>query len=555
MKAIIGSLLALSLIGGPWPAIGQEAAPPSAPPTPEQRLDKLFEFWNRLDQPGFAVTVVKDGGVQYQKVFGLACQEHAVPITPQSVFNVATAAQLFVGQAVAVLEKQGRLSLEDDVRKFIPELPDFGTAVRVRHLLFHASGLRDWRPVLQLTGRDAEEITKDRVLKIVGAQKKLLFAPGARALFSNTDYDLLAEVVARAAGKPFSDWAWENLFRPLRMTRTQYRDNCRSILDGEALSYNYTREQYLRGRDTLSLVGSHGLFTSITDISKWLVDVETAAGRGMDTYEKMFTTGRLDDGSDSGFGYGVRVESESGRRRVVAGGTWAGSETTLVYYPDQKFGFAVLANWDYTSVEGFAPDIVSIYLPSSAPPVSAPPQTPVEVSAGTLDRYVGDYRLAPGRFATFTRAGGQLVLGIGGQNFPLTAVSDNQFLLGFAGVQITFRTNKDGLCDQLAWAQGAEEQVAPRVVLVKPTPEKLKEYAGSYANDELSLRFRVDATGDGLTMGPTPHDIPLTPETKDRFTSRLPLVPAIAFQRDAQGRITGFTIDDDPVRDLFFKRD
>ena len=562
MKAI-GWLIALCLLGVPQQGSGQDAAAPTPPSTPDQRMDKLFDFWNRLDQPGFAVVVVKDGRVLYQKVFGLACQEHAVPITPGSVFNVATAAQPFVGQAVALLEKQGRLSLDEDVRKFIPEIPDFGTPVRVRHLVFHTSGLRDWLPVLQLTGREGEEISIDQVLKIIGAQKKPLFAPGTRAQFSNTDYDLLAEVIKRATGKAFSDWTFENVFKPVKMTRTQYRDNYRSIFDNEALSYNYTREQYLRGRDMLSLAGSHSLFTSIADLSKWLVDVETARVGGADIYEKMFTAGRLDEGSSSGFGYGVRVESESGRRRVVAAGTWAGSGATLVYYPDQKFGFAVLANWDYTSVQGFAPEIVRIYLPAAAPVSTRPPApastraaAPVTVALETLDRYVGDYRLAPGQFARATRTGGQLFLNVpGGGKFVLTAVSQTEFLLGIADIRITFQTSKDGKADQLVWIQGGDEEVAPKVVLVNPTPAELKEYAGLYFNDELNVRFRLEVAGNALVLGPVPRDVRLAPETRDRFASRLPLIPALVFQRDPQGRIAGFAIDNDPVRDLFFKRE
>ena len=236
-------------------------------------MDKLFDFWNRLDQPGFAVVVVKEGEVVYQKVFGLACQEHGVAMTPNSVFNTATLAQAFVGQAVAMLEKQGKLTLDDDVRKFIPEIPDFGTPVKLRHLLYHSSGLRDWLPVLQLEGRDKEEVTLETVLKIIKAQKQLIFPPGDRFQYSNTNYDLLAETIKRATGKPFSEWAWENILKPLKMTAAQFRDNSRSILDNQAFSYNFTRKEYLRGIDNLSLTGSHSLFTSIADLTKWLLNL------------------------------------------------------------------------------------------------------------------------------------------------------------------------------------------------------------------------------------------------------------------------------------------
>jgi len=551
-------LIALCLIGAPQGAPGQNPPATEPPATPAQRMDKLFEFWNRLDQPGFAVTVVRDGQVLYQKTFGLACQEHAVAITPNSVFNLAAAAQPFVGQAVALLENQGRLSLDDDIRKLIPELPDLGTPIRLRHLVFQTSGLRDWLPALQLVGRDGQEITFARVLKVVQAQKKLPFAPGDRVQFSNTNYDLLAETIKRATGKPFSDWTWENLFKPLKMTRTLYRDNYRSIFDDQAFSYNYTRQEYLRGIDTLSVAGSHSLFTSIADLSRWLTDLETARVGSQDVYEKMITPGRLNDGSTTGFSYGWSVKSEAGRRSVVASGTWAGSGAVVAYYPDQKFAFAVLANWDYTPVEGFASDIVDIYLPVPAAPAkpSAPPTAPGSVSPATLDRYVGDYRLGPSQIVTIARTGGQLFLEVPGQRFALTAASETEFVFDLVSARIVFQPDKDGRVHQFVWKQGGAEQLAPKVILAKPTAEDLKELAGSYFNDELDLRVRVEPRGTALAVSrPDAAEVRLTADVKDRFTSGSPIVPAIVFQRNAQNLIIGFTIDSDAVRDLVFKKE
>ena len=181
------------------------------------------------------------------------------------------------------------------------------------------------------------------------------------------------------------------------MTRTQFRDNYRSILDDQALSYNYTRKEYLRGIDNLSLTGSHSLFTSIADLAKWLLNLDSGKVGGPDIFAKMFTAGKLNSGQSSAFGYGLNIETRSGRRLVSQTGEWAGSGVNLVYFPDQKFGFAVLANWDYTSVDGFAQDIVDIYLPAPAtPPVKVSPPAAakkrVKLNPAILDPYAGDYR-------------------------------------------------------------------------------------------------------------------------------------------------------------------
>jgi len=540
-------------------AFGQSADKKETPLSPNARMDKLFDFWNRLDQPGFAVVVVKEGQVVYQNVFGLACQEHGVAITPKTVFNIATAAQPFVGMAVALLENEGKLSLDDDVRKYIPEIPDFGTPVKLRHLLYQTSGLRDWLSVLQLGGREKEEVTFEKVLNIVKGQKQLAFPPGDRFQDSNTNYDLLAETIKRVTSRPFSDWAWENIFKPLKMTRTQFRDNFRSIFDDQAFTYNFTRREYLKGIDNLSLTGSHSLFASIADLAKWLLNLEIGQVGGKDVFARMFTAGRLNNGQSSGFGYGLNIEAGQERRRVSRIGNWAGSGAALVYFPDLKLGFAVLANWDYTPVEGFLQDIADIYLPAPVEPVKKSPPAAakkmVKVSPEILDSYAGDYRMAPGQVYTISRKGDQLILSVSGMNFPLATLSKTEFLLAFAEARITFQKDKEGKVQQFVWKQGGGEQTAPKIVLVKPTPQELEEFAGSYFNAELDLRYAVELRGDMLIVNaPGQNDIRLAPDEKDHFTTSSRVFPMVIFQRDGQNRVTGFIIDSDPVRDLVFKK-
>jgi CubicO group peptidase (beta-lactamase class C family) len=564
MKRFLG-LIGMGILLFPLSVGSQSLEQKEAALSPGEKMDKLFDFWNRLDQPGFAVAVVKDGQVVYQKVLGLACQEHRVAITPNSVFNTATLAQTFVGQAVAILEKQGKLSLDEDVRKYIPEIPDFGTPLKLRRLVFQSSGLRDWWPVLQLTGRDKEELTFASVLKLVQAQKKPIFTPGERSQYSNTNYDLLAEVIKRATGKPFSEWAWENIFKPAKMTRTLFRDNFRSILDDQAFSYNFTRAEYLKGIDNLSLTGSHSLYASVADLAKWLAAVEAGPAEHREIVAKMFASGTLDDGRPAPYGYGLGIGARQGRRLVSQAGTWAGSGATLTYFPDQKFGFVVLANWDYTAVDGFIGAIIDIFLPSPAPPPAAkkptpPPAAPakkaVKVGPEKLDQYAGSYRLGQGQVVGLSREGGDLVLSVPGQKFVLTPLSENEFQLDVAGATLVFQKNAEGKVHQFLWKQGGTEVVAPRIVLVKPTPEELKEYTGTYVNDEVNLRLVLALKGASLVFdAPGQGEVRLTPDEKDRFLSTWRVIPALVFQRDGQGKVSGFSIDSDPVRDLIFKRE
>ena len=176
------------------------------------------------------------------------------------------------------------------------------------------------------------------------------------------------------------------------------------------------------------------------------------------------------------------------------------------------------------------------------------------MSPAILDQYAGDYRL-PGQVITISRTGDKLYLSVPGQKFALTALSETEFLLDIAGARIAFQKNKEGKVDQFVWKQGGDEQIAPKIVLVKPTPQELKEFAGAYSNEELNLRLSLEVRGDGLVIIPQEQgDVRLTPDEKDHFVSGARAFPMIVFQRDAQSRVTGFIIDSDPVRDLVFKK-
>jgi Domain of unknown function (DUF3471) len=279
----------------------------------------------------------------------------------------------------------------------------------------------------------------------------------------------------------------------------------------------------------------------------------------------MTTAGTLNNGRPSGSSYGLMVSSQGGRRRVSLTGTWAGSGADFLYYPDQKFGTVVLANWDYTPIEGFTSGIADIFLPAPAPAPAAKPvptakapsavRKPVKVSPKTLEAYDGEYRLGPSQVLTVSHAGSQLYLGPPGQKFALTSLSDTEFSLDVAQARVTFERDKSGEITQFVWKQGGTETVAPKIALIKPTPQELQEFAGTYANDELDVRFGVELRGPGLVLVmPGQPEVRLSPDERDHFAGSSRVVPMIVFQRDAQNRVTGFIIDRDSVKELLFKK-
>ncbi|NIO80107.1 MAG: serine hydrolase, partial [Candidatus Aminicenantes bacterium] len=181
----------------------------------EEKVDKLFEKWNTIDSPGAAAAIIKDGMVIYRKGFGSAQLEYNIPITPSTVFHVASVSKQFTAMAISMLEAEGKLSINDDIRKHLPEVPDFGKTITIRHLLHHTSGIRDqWELLIMAGWRMDDVLTQNHIMELVKRQKELNFSPGERYMYCNTGYTLLAEIVSRASGKPFTQWTQENIFKP-----------------------------------------------------------------------------------------------------------------------------------------------------------------------------------------------------------------------------------------------------------------------------------------------------------------------------------------------------
>jgi len=202
------------------------------------QLDELFSEWNLPDSPGAAVAVIRDGAVIFRKDYGMANLEYGIPITPKTVFHAASVSKQFTAYAVALLAEQGKLSLGDDIHKYLPELPDFGGVITIRHLLHHTSGLRDQLELAAMAGfRLDDVISQDQILKLVHHQHALNFVPGSEYLYCNTGYTLLAEIVAKVTGISFRDWTRENIFLPLGMLKTQFRDDYTQVVADAACSY------------------------------------------------------------------------------------------------------------------------------------------------------------------------------------------------------------------------------------------------------------------------------------------------------------------------------
>lgn len=535
---------------------------PPVATTPEGRVDQIFAPWDRPGSPGAAVAIARNGEVVYEKGYGHAQLEYDVPIQPSTIFHVASVSKQFTAFAVTMLSVQGELSLDDDVRTHIPELPDFGPTIRIRHLIHHTSGLRDQWNLLALAGwRLDDVITRDQILRLVTRQQELNFEPGAEYLYCNTGYTLLAEIVARTTGQSFPDWTRENLFEPLGMTRTHFHDDHEEIVPGRAYSYADDPDGgYRKAVLSYANAGATSLFTTAADLTRWMHNLDTGRVGGPEVLELVHTRGVLNDGDTIPYAFGLAHGTFRGLATVGHGGADAGFRSNVVRFPGQGLSIAVLSNMASFNAAGIAYQVAEAYVADALAPEPAEEEeaeaeaaAAVVVDPDILAEYAGSYRL-PGLVAEISVEDGRLVARATGQPpLELEARSTTEFHNAAANVRVTFVRDADGAVTHFVLLQGGQETEAPRIPPFDPEAVDLTGYVGVYESPELETRYELVVEDSALVARHVRHDpITLTPTEEDTFSGSAWFFGEARFERDDTGAVTGMRVSSGRVRDLLF---
>jgi CubicO group peptidase (beta-lactamase class C family) len=428
---------------------------------PAADVDRVFADLAKSGSPGCALAVARDGKLLYEKGFGLANLEENVPITPQSVFDIGSTSKQFTAASVLLLAKQGKLSIEDDIRRYLPELPDYGHKITVLHLLNHTSGLRDYLTLFELAGVDIDSVTTDDdALAIIAHQKALNFEPGSEWLYSNSGYFLLSVIVKRASGRTLAEFAAENIFRPLAMEHTVYRDRHTLLVPNRALAYDSRGKEggYTIDVSYFEQTGDGAVHTSVEDLLKWDENFYSAKVGGRQLLAELQEPGKLASGKTLDYAKGLMIGRYRGARIVEHGGSWGGYRAQLLRFPEQHFSVACLCNAANAEPEKRALRVADIYLAGVLE--EGPPETgghsrkratkeTVEIAPEQLAAYTGSYRSEELR-ATYSLAleGGKLVLAgiVNGDGFlsarrslMLRPVGDELFVVDEKGLEFRFK--------------------------------------------------------------------------------------------------------------------
>jgi CubicO group peptidase (beta-lactamase class C family) len=525
--------------------------------TPEGKVDQAAAYLGD-DTPGVVVGVIKGGELAFAKGYGAADLAFGVPFTTETPTNIGSTSKQFTGFALALLASRGALSLDDDVRTHIPELPDFGKPITLRHLLSHTTGYREFINTLIIEGRQVLEgdyIAPTEVLDVLKRQPTLQNEPGAEFNYNNSAYSLATIVVERVTGRPFAEWMRDEVFLPLGMTRTWVRASPRQVIPGRSTGYIPGPGGFGEVRDLHGSAGAGGIYTTPGDAAKWMRNFRAAELGGPDVIRELTTPFVLTNGSPTNYGLGLFLDTNRGMRRWQHGGNDIAHSSTFVYYPDLDAGYVVFSN--YQGVPGGIAGVVAeAFFGEHMSAVQRPTGTAsVNVPAAVLRRYAGKYEMTTlgGLLITVELQDGQLRVQLPGQPaLPLQPTSMTTFEVMGAPARVTFNAAADGEVEGLTFHQDGDHP-GRRIAEERPVVD-LAAYTGRYFSEELETYYDVSVEEGRLVIrhrrfGPTP----LTHTDGDSFSGTLP-VTLVVFQRDDRGNVTGFEAGNGRARGILFER-
>lgn len=533
--------------------------------SPADRIDSLFARFAKPDSPGCAVAVVKDGQTVFKRGYGMANLEYDIPITPSTVFHIASVSKQFTAMSLALLAAQGKLSLDDDIRKYVSEIPDYGSPITIRHLIHHTSGLRDVIALLQAAGRsedDAYDFSVGDAVTLTARQKQLNFKPGEEFSYTNTGYTLLAAIVERVSGSSLAKFADEHIFKPLDMVHTRFIDDHTIPVKNRAYSYNPARAGgYQLIVSNNNLVGPGNLWTTVEDLVRWDQNFHSGKVGGAALIKQLLTPGKLNNGDSLDYAFGIFVDEFRGLNRVRHdGGSRSGYRAVLTRYPDKRFSVVCLCNSGAANAPGLADQVASLFLASDFKAEVArvlpnrSEQAPAkDLSQEELNKLAGVYRDPRTEWTRRLYVKDGKLMAAVGSGFALVPIERNRFRVAGPPIELKFETLPNGRLRMYEVLLGMTPAVYEAIQAASPTPEQINSYTGTYFSDEIGVSYSVFRRGGNLVLERRQGDESiLSPTFVDGFSDGP--FGSIIFQRDKDNRVSGFLLTYFTVRRVLFQR-
>ncbi len=522
------------------------------PHDPVAIAEELISAYNTKDLPGGVVLVMRDGSVIFQEAFGMANLTHGVPFAEGTPTNIGSTSKQFTVFGLLLLKEQGKLSLEDDIRLHIPELPDFGDTVRIRHLVSHTSGYREYINSMAMGGRYlTDNIRRAEIIPLLQRQPSLQNKPGASFNYNNSGYALLAMVIERITEESFSGWMRKHVFEPLGMHNTLVIESPGQLIPGKAQGYSVGPDnQIVVVSDLHASMGAGGIYSTIGDLEIWIRNFHNPIVGSPETIDRMQQAFPLNSGESTQYAGGLMVRDLNGLLLVEHGGADTAHRSALLMFPGIKGAVVVQSNNSRLPAQAMAIQLAEAFfadvmeLDKEARKSLADGEVFV-YDATRFDEFIGRYELeaAPGFVMEFTREEDKLYAQATGQpRFEIFASSDSIFYLTVVEASMTFHRNQEGEVDAMTLHQsGNHRAIRLNESAWEPSPEELAEYLGAYFSAELETFYTVAINDEGAMV--LQHrrfkNIPLKAESNDQYTGGFPIME-IKFVRDEAGVVTGF---------------
>jgi len=529
---------------------------------PEGKVDQLMASNTGNDVPGAAVMVMKDGDIILHNTYGMASLTYDVPMDSDTRHNIGSTSKQFTAFGMSLLEEQGKLSLDDDIREYIPELPAFDDTVTIRHLLTHTSGYREYLNTLSLTGRNlSTEIDPDMIIRIIQNQDELQNKPGDEFNYNNTGFSLMSEVVHRVTDVPFPEWMENNVFLPLGMDDTVIKNRSGMIIDDRSTGYTISEEGvYEEVTDLSGAMDAGGIYTTMDDLAEWIRNLNSPAVGDEEIIREISTSYVLNNGEETSYGLGLGIGEHRGLKTLQHGGADMAHRSMLVYFPEIDAAVVTQSNdagfrgdHAFTIADAFFEE----YYDDNSEDEDEKPEVAGEFTYDheQFDALSGRYELEiqPGFILTFDRDGERLYTQATGQpEIDIRATSDSTFTLVGVAADITFHMNEDMTADSLTLHQNGNH-IAKRIEW-NPSADELEQYTGTFYSDEIRTVYTLVTEDESLMLKHYQMDpVQLNPAQEDEFAGGFP-IGNISFIENNEGDIAGFTVSNGRTRGVLFKK-
>ena len=530
------------------------------PPEVESNLDHIFAPWNQPHAPGCAVGVFRHGQTVYARGFGVADLENNAAITPDTPFDIGSISKQFTATAIVLLAQRGKLSLDDDVRKFIPEFPSYGRTITLRHLIHHTSGIRDYDTLVSLHGTQDETVVHNQdALEVLRRQKHLNFNPGEQHSYSNSGYLLMALIVERITGQPLRQFLAENIFVPLDMSTAQVHDDHFKIIANRAIGYAKDGQGRLHiDMSEWVVTGDGAISASIRDFAKWDQNFYECKVGGPQWGKQMLVRGRLNDGTTLDYAFGLKVDHFRGLDRVWHSGRWKGYRSTFVRFPKQELGIAILSNLGSFDPEAMAAKVAEVLLPRELTEVSEEnlPVKRVKIEEALQNDFLGRYETFSPHFTVkISKGTNDLMMEVSGPPaFPIVPERTNQFATMDGRARMRFERDVNGKVARLTVLQGKDVFTHWKVATDKQADSG---WEGSFFSDEVDARYSIVVRDRRLVAKRGREEAELLPLENEpgHFVGSEWWAEQIHFQQGNAGSIEGFALTTGRLKNLEFRKE